>query len=89
MIAAGQIARHKGIDVLIESVAEVRKQGFDNIQVDIYGNVEDNEFPTRWSGHLKLDDHVSLQEGRGPRPSWRGSIRLYDIFAFPTWQREP
>ena len=34
VIAAGQIAQHKGIDILIESVAEVRKRGYENIAVE-------------------------------------------------------
>ncbi len=87
VIAAGQIARHKGVDVLIEAAAEVRRRGFDNIRVDIYGNLEDQSYPTLVRG-LGLEGHVCF---KGPRPQSE-LARLYpeyDIFAFPTWAREP
>ena len=87
IIAAGQIAHHKGVDILIEAAAEVRLRGFENIQVDIYGNVEDNFFPTLVR-RLGLDGHVSFKGSR-PQAELARLYPLYHLFAFPTWQREP
>ncbi len=87
VMAAGQIAQHKGVDLLIESIAEVRRRGFEGIVVDIYGNAEDQSFPALVR-RLGLDDHVRF---RGARPQAE-LARLYeshDLFAFPTWRREP
>ena len=83
VIAAGQIAQHKGIDILIESVAEVRMRGFANIAVDIYGNVEDQFFPTLVR-NLGVDDLVKFQGSRPqselapPVPTLR-PVRLPDL----------
>ena len=87
IIAAGQIAQHKGVDILIEAAARVRDRGFENIQVDIYGNVEDHFFPTLVR-RLGLDDHVSFQGSR-PQADLARLYPPYDVFAFPTWHREP
>ena len=87
IIAAGQVAQHKGVDILIEAAAKVRERGFDNIQVDIYGNVEDHLFPTLVR-RLGLDDHVTFRGSR-PQAELAGLYSLYDVFAFPTWKREP
>ncbi len=87
VIAAGQIAQHKGIDILIESIAEVRARGFENLEVDIYGNVEDQFFPTLVR-RLGVDDHVRFRGSR-PQAELARLYASYDLFAFPTWHREP
>ena len=86
-MTAGQINRDKGIDHLIEAAARVRKLGFDDFSVDIYGNADDPFFAA-FARHLGLEAHVRFM---GPRPQ-AVLARLYeeyDVFAFPTWQREP
>jgi len=87
IIVAGQIAQHKGVDILIESIAEVRLRGFEDVRVDIYGNVEDQFFPTLVR-RLGLDDHVSFRGSR-PQAELARLYESYDLFAFPTWHREP
>jgi len=87
VIAAGQIAQHKGIDVLIEATAKVRLRGFENIQVDIYGNVEDQYFPTLVR-RLGLESLVTFKGSR-PQAELARLYPTYDVFAFPTWHREP
>ena len=87
VIAAGQVAQHKGVDILIEAAAKVRLRGFENIQVDIYGNVEDDYFPTLVR-RLRLDEHVTFKGSR-PQAELARLYPLYDVFAFPTWRREP
>jgi glycogen synthase len=85
--SAGQIVKHKGIDVIIQSAALLRDRGYDNFAVDIYGKVNDFHFP-RLVRTLSLGDHVSFK-------GWRTQAELtelyggYDLFAFPTWEREP
>ena len=87
VIAAGQVAQHKGIDILIEAVAEVRARGFGNIRVDIYGNVEDAYFPSLVRG-LGVEDLVTFRGSR-PQAELGRLFGEYDLFAFPTWAREP
>ena len=87
IIAAGQIAQHKGVDILIEAAARVRQRGFENLQVDIYGNVEDQSFPTLVR-RLGLDHHVTFMGSR-PQAELARLYPTYDVFAFPTWEREP
>jgi glycogen(starch) synthase len=87
IIAAGQIAQHKGIDILIEAAARVRARGFENLQVDIFGNLEDHSFPTLVR-RLGLERHVTFKGSR-PQAELARLYPSYDIFAFPTWQREP
>ncbi len=70
VIAAGQVAQHKGVDILIEAVAEVRARGYANIAVDIYGNVEDSSFPALVRG-LGVGDLVRFR-GRDRRRNWGG-----------------
>ena len=87
IIAAGQVAQHKGVGILIEAAAKVRGLGFDNFQVDIYGNVEDHAFPTLVR-RLGLEGHVHFRGSR-PQSELARLYPCYDVFAFPTWQREP
>ncbi|WP_435011084.1 glycosyltransferase family 4 protein [Tundrisphaera lichenicola] len=87
IIAAGQIAPHKGVDILIEAAAKVRARGFENLAVDIYGNVEDPAFPTLVR-RLGLDGHVKFPGSR-PQSELARLYSTYDVFAFPTWHREP
>jgi glycosyltransferase involved in cell wall biosynthesis len=87
IIAAGQIAPHKGVDILIEAASKVLDRGFENFRVDIYGNVEDHHYPMLVR-RLGLDNHVFLQGSR-PQAELVRLYALYDVFAFPTWHREP
>ena len=87
IITAGQVAQHKGVDILIEAVGLVRDRGFDNVQVDIYGNVEDQFFPTL-TRRLHVDDRVHFRGSR-PQAELAKLYGLYDLFAFPTWALEP
>ncbi len=87
IIAAGQIAPHKGVDILIEAAARVRERGLDNFLVDVYGNVEDHHYPTLVR-RLGLDRHVTFRGSR-PQAELARLYPTYDVFAFPTWHREP
>ena len=87
IMAAGQVNRNKGVDILIEAAALVRARGRDDFAVDLYGQADDPSF-LELARRLDLDRHVHF---RGPRPQAELG-RLYaehDLFAFPTWAREP
>ncbi len=87
IMAAGQINRNKGVDVLIEAAALVRTRGYDRFTIDLYGLVDDPRFQAL-ARHRGLDRQIHF---RGPRPQ-ADLARLYaehDLFAFPTWDREP
>jgi glycosyltransferase involved in cell wall biosynthesis len=75
------------VDLLIEAVAMVRERGFENIRVDFFGNLEENTFPMMVR-RLGLDPQIQF---KGPRPQAELArlYPLYDVFAFPTWDREP
>lgn len=87
IISAGRVNRQKGVDILIESAALLRDSGRDDFLIDVYGAVAD---PTLAAliRQRDLTNHVSLM---GPRPY--GELRElygnYDVFAFPTREREP
>lgn len=84
---AGQIARFKGVDVLIEAAARLREDGYDDFSIDLYGNLYD---PTllRLVREHNLVDHV-IYKGILPQSELLEIYRDYDVFAFPTLEREP
>ena len=87
IVSAGQVRRHKGIDLIIEAAQVLRNDGYDNFTIDIYGNALDNEFSDLLRRH-NLDDCVALQGVRTQAELMR-LYGQYDVFAFPTWAREP
>ena len=87
VMSAGAVNRDKGIDVLIEAVALLRKRGVENLKVDIFGKVGDNSLKEMIQS-LGLADRVRMM---GPKPHHEllRCYREYDLFAFPTHSREP
>jgi glycogen synthase len=87
IVSAGQIAHHKGVGILIEAARLLLDRGLRDFELDIYGQVPDAEFPSM-ARMFGLEDHVRF---RGPRsqPELARLFRNYDVFAFPTWAREP
>jgi glycosyltransferase involved in cell wall biosynthesis len=86
-MSAGSVNRDKGVDVLIEAAHQLRRLGVDRFVMDVYGKVGDPTLPEMMSEY-DLGGHVTL---RGPRPHHE-LIELYgryDVFAFPTQEREP
>lgn len=85
--SAGTISTVKGVDILIESAAILLNAGYDDFRVDIYGHANDSSFQ-QMIHKLGVEAHVRL---KGPR-SHSELIKLHrehDVFAFPTWEREP
>jgi glycosyltransferase involved in cell wall biosynthesis len=87
VMSAGSVNRDKGTDILIEAAARLRGLGVSNFSVDVYGKVGDPSL-----AHLirerGLQEIVKL---KGPRPHAEliDLYESYDIFVFPTAEREP
>ena len=87
IISAGRICRDKGVDLIIEAAGLLKDEGYHNFQVDFFGKNEDVAFQMMVE-KLGLSDRVTF---RGVRTQAE-LMRLYghhDVFAFPTWEREP
>jgi glycogen synthase len=87
IVSAGQIAWYKGTDLIIEAAGLLRDSGYRNFHVDLYGRGEEATYRAIVL-RLGLSDHVTFQ---GPRSQaeLRALFEHYDLFAFPTWEREP
>jgi glycogen(starch) synthase len=87
IMSAGQISTAKGIDVLIDAAARLRDGGRDDFVVDLYGKVSSPEFADAIR-KLDLAGHVRLK-GVRPQNELLELYGEYDVFAFPTIEREP
>ena len=78
---------NKGADHIIEMAARLRRRGIERFSVDFYGHVDDLFFPalTKFRG---LEGHITFKGAR-PQAELARLYPLYDVFAFPTWAREP
>ncbi|HEU5115897.1 MAG TPA: glycosyltransferase family 4 protein [Isosphaeraceae bacterium] len=87
--ASAQIIRdnQKGIDIVVESAAQLRERGFENFQIDIYGRLVDFSMP-ELALKLGLEEHVRFLGSR-TQSELIGMYDQYDLFAFPTRTREP
>jgi glycosyltransferase involved in cell wall biosynthesis len=87
VVSAGAISASKGMDILIQAAGLLRDRGHIHFLVDLYGPGSNPYFQTLIRS-LDLADRVRI---RGPR-SQDELYELYpnyDVFAFPTWSREP
>jgi glycosyltransferase involved in cell wall biosynthesis len=87
ILSAGQLGRHKGIDLIIQLAARLWHDGHRNFSVDLYGKTADASFQ-RLIHQLKVDDCVRLCGSR-TQAELSTLYGHYDVFAFPTWEREP
>jgi glycosyltransferase involved in cell wall biosynthesis len=87
VMSAGQIGRHKGIDIIIQVAALLRADGHESFSVDLYGKVTDSSFQDLIH-QLNVGDRVALRGGRTQGELAR-LYEQYDVFEFPTWEREP
>ena len=85
--SAGQVARAKGIDLLIEAAGRLRAQGLTDFSLDIYGRVIDPDFQALINRH-GLREQVVLRGCRDQEDLAR-CFEESDVYAFPTWDREP
>jgi glycogen(starch) synthase len=87
IVAAGQINRNKGSDLIIETASRLRDRGYDQFEIEFFGNVDDAYFPAL----VKARDVQKFVIFRGFLPQ-ADLVSLYldrDVFLFPTWPREP
>lgn len=89
IVSAGQMGRHKGIHLLIEAAALLRERGYENLHIDLYGKVGDRSVAPL-PGQYGVEDLVTFK-GVCPQEQLiaRYARHEYDVFAFPTWSREP
>ena len=87
IISAGQLNRNKGVDLIIEAAGLLRDEGYRNFQVDLFGKGDELTFQMMVQ-RLGLHEHVTLTGGRTQAELMR-IYEHYDLFAFPTWEREP
>jgi glycosyltransferase involved in cell wall biosynthesis len=87
IMSVGQVAWHKGIDILIEAAARLRDSDCTRFVMDIYGKVYSPDFAAAIRGR-DLENHVRLMGAR-PQPEIMDLYGDYDVFAFPTMEREP
>lgn len=87
IMAAGQVAQFKGSDILIEAAARLRDAGHHDFSVHMYGNLYDH-WLLQLIRKLDLTDHVILK-GVLPQKQLLEKYKDYDLFAFPTLEREP
>ncbi len=85
--SAGVLARHKGVDVTIEAAGLLKDWGYQNFQVDLFGKADDLTFQMMVQ-KLGLNDRVTFQ-GVRTQAELMSLYEHYDVFAFPTWEREP
>ena len=89
IVSAGQMGRHKGVDLLVEAAALLKQRGYDNFSIDLFGKVTDptvSPLPRQFG----VEDRVHFR-GSCPQEDLvrRYARHEYDLFAFPTWEREP
>jgi glycosyltransferase involved in cell wall biosynthesis len=84
--AAGHLCREKGVDLLIDAAKLLRDRAGDNFSMTFYGRIE-GPFPSlvREAG---LERHVYFA-GLLEQEELAQRYAATDVFAFPTWPREP
>ena len=85
--ASGELCEPKGTHILIETAARLRDHGFGNFTIDLFGREDDARFRTLLYKH-EVADIVRLM-GSVSHQELLELYRSYDVFAFPTWTREP
>lgn len=83
---AGQVATHKGADLVVEAAAELHRRGL-GVSLDLWGEVIDTELPGR-AAAAGIGDGVVFHGAR-PHAEVVAGIAACDLLLFPTWPREP
>jgi glycogen(starch) synthase len=85
-VAAGFVAPHKGIDLILQASARLKAEGLAFV-VDVFG---DGELPryADMAKALQVDNRVRFL-GRRTQTELVRLYAGYDAFLFPTWEREP
>jgi glycosyltransferase involved in cell wall biosynthesis len=87
IVSAGRVAEYKGARLIIEAARILQEEGYRNFQVDFFGKGEEDAFRAVVQEH-GLSERVSFRGAR-PQAQLMELYGDYDVFAFPTWEREP
>jgi len=86
ILMASVVTRFKGVDVMMEAAALLRRRGVRDFTVDVYGTVLD---PSLYATRAELDlADTFILKGEVPQVELMERYAEYDLFAFPTWARE-
>jgi glycosyltransferase involved in cell wall biosynthesis len=86
ILMASVVTRFKGVDVMMRAAALLRERGVRDFSVDIYGPVLDHSLYGTLN-ELDLGDCFVIK-GEVPQAELMEKYADYDLFAFPTWERE-
>jgi glycosyltransferase involved in cell wall biosynthesis len=84
--AAGHLCREKGIDMLIDAAGLLRQYGYDKFFMALFGRTDDDF--SRLVQARGLQEHVHFA-GFLEQDELARHYADCDVFAFPTWPREP
>jgi glycosyltransferase involved in cell wall biosynthesis len=87
IIAVGRVDAQKGVDILIDTAAQLQAEGIEGYTIDVYGRIVDSTFPGM-IGSLGLEGIVRFQGSR-PHEQILKLYSEYDLLLFPTHAREP
>jgi glycogen synthase len=87
MSASGMVCEPKGSHILIEAAACLRERGHGDFVIDLFGGEDDFRFRAL-AEERQVGDVVHFM-GRREHGVLLDLNRDYDVFAFPTWAREP
>lgn len=89
IVSSGHIARHKGSHLLVEAAALLRDRGHRNFSIDLIGKVGEPAVQVL-AQQLGVEPWVKFLGvwSQADLPRHYEQMR-YDVFAFPTWEREP
>lgn len=87
LVSAGQLAPHKGFDVMVEAACRLVDSGRVAFRMDFFGAGLEDHYHRLILGQ-RLDRHVRLR-GALAHSDLVERYWDYDAFLFPTWQREP
>ncbi len=87
IIFAGHVTREKGFGILVETIAELRRRGHRNVQLDAHGALLDPSIP----GLIEQSGVASqvILHGWTDHETLLDLYDDHDMFVFPTWPREP
>jgi glycogen(starch) synthase len=85
-VMAGAIESHKGMDIILQAARQLLQEGLTDFEIDFYGNGATDHYVSVAIG-LGLQTHVRFLGGRIKAQLLQEYPR-YDVFLFPTWERE-
>jgi glycosyltransferase involved in cell wall biosynthesis len=86
-VMAGAIKTHKGMDVILEAAGRLLREGINSFEIDFYGSGATEHYLSVAIG-LGLQKQVRFL-GERKKSELLQQYQDYDVFLFPTWEREP